>query len=175
MRITRIERPRINDDANKPPLWLIGLTDLVTLLLAFFILLYSTTEPRKASWNSAKDSIRDSFGGDESATDTGNAGHKDAEKTWKSEENIPGLEIEYLDSLIRERIKSDPNLSRLIVWKNHDHIILSFGAELGFEPGMSDLTEQGRIILNSLAIFLNTLPNNLEVVGMQMKHLSKVM
>lgn len=166
MKIVRVERYRLPEDPNRAPIWLIGLTDLITILLAFFILLYSTTQPRTKSFETASESLRDRFGTDAAAIDkTGEAGSKEAQKTWKSAEEEMALNLDYLMSLTKKYIAANPALNDVTVWRDRDLIILSFGAEMGFDPGKADLSEKGLKIIDALAPFFDKLPNHLEVVG----------
>lgn len=168
MKITRIERVSFKrkEDNDRPPLWLIGFTDLTTLLLAFFILLFATAVPRAEKWNAASESLRTSFHGDKDVTELrGDSGRQEAEKTWQSQERDPGLNMDYLFSIVKKYVSSDPALSKVTVWHQDDMVILSFGSELSFAPGSTDLSRDGNMILGSLSGFLSKLPNTLEVVG----------
>lgn len=168
MRIKGFERIRNpqQQEEGRAPLWLMGITDLITLLLAFFILLFATSAPKSDTWNTASESVKSRFGRDQDETYIkGQAGHKDAEKTWESEERDPGLNLDYLYSVVRQHVESDPSLSSVKVWHNHDTVIISLGAELSFPVGQSRITKQGQALLNTLADYLVTLPNTLEVVG----------
>lgn len=167
MRIVRYARIRDRDEeGNRAPLWLMGITDLVTLLLAFFILLFATSIPNSDVWDKASDSMRSRFGGalDGSAI-TGEAGHDDADMTWKSEDRNPGLDLDYLYSIVKRYIESDPALADISVWTDHDKVVLSLGEALIFAPGQTEISAQGKNSLYRLADYLDRLPNTLEVVG----------
>jgi len=165
MAIIRIERVREKENPNKAPMWMVGFTDLTTILLAFFILLFSTAQP-KQDWNQASQSLRSSFGGDKHAIELrGEAGDGQAEKTWKSEDNNPGLNLDYLYSIVKKYIASEPALKSVSLSKQGDAVILSFDEELGFSSGQSEISIEGRALLNKLAPLLISLPNHLEVMG----------
>jgi chemotaxis protein MotB len=166
MKIIRIERIKEPADANKAPIWMVGFTDLVTILLAFFILLFATAQPRKATWDVATESLRSSFGGKQNIKDLrGDAGAVDAENTWQSVNEDPGLNLDYLHSLIKKYIKADETLSSLVVWKDQETVVISFAGDLNFAPGKTELSSKGLMILNKLTPLLDTLPNQLEMVG----------
>ncbi len=166
MKIIRIERMKEPADSNKAPLWLVGFTDLVTILLAFFILLFATAQPRKATWDAATESLRSSFGGSQNIKDLrGDEGHKDAERTWESLNEDPGLNLDYLHSLIKKYLMADPLLKSLAVWKDQDTVVISFSGDLNFASGKTDLSSKGQARLRKLTLLLDTLPNQLEVIG----------
>lgn len=165
MTILRIERLRTKIEPDRPPLWLVGLTDLVTLLLAFFILLFSTTVPIHKSWDLASQSLRDRFGSERGANESIIAERETAAKTWQSLEQHPGLELEYLNSIVRSYLKSEHTLKAVRVWEDQDSVILSFGSDLAFELGQETLSSNGENVLKALVPFLSKLPNSLEVTG----------
>lgn len=168
MKIMRYERIRKKDEGEgRAPLWLMGVTDLVTLLLAFFILLFATAVPNSDMWNKASDSMRSRFGGHTDGSDvTGQLGHKNADTTWKSEDRDPGLNLDYLYSVVRKYVESDPALAGVEIWSDSgDKVVLSLGENLTFEPGKTEVSDQGKSILRKLSDYLDTLPNTLEVVG----------
>lgn len=161
----RVTARRKEQDA-RAPLWLVGITDLVTLLLAFFILLFATSTPKSGSWDVASESVRNRFGpADYVASESGEAGHPEAEKTWEGEERDPGLDLDYLHSLVRKYVASDPALADVTVWHDGHAIILSLGEDLAFVRGSADLSTGGKNVLRKLAAYLDTLPNTLEVTG----------
>lgn len=165
MKIIRIERIREKENPNRSPLWMLGFTDLTTILLAFFILLFSTAQP-KHDWNEASRSLRSSFGGDKNAIELrGETGDGNAEKTWKSEDRDPGLNLDYLYSIVKKYLLAEPALKTVQLTRQGNMVILSFGNELGFSPGDSDVSMQGRALLDKLVPLLISLPNRLEIMG----------
>ena len=165
MSIIRFERVKEQENPNKAPLWMVGFTDLTTILLAFFILLFSTAQPKK-DWNQASQSLRSSFGGDQYAMQLpGEAGDSDAKNSWKPLEEDPGLNLDYLYSIVKKYIGSEPALASVTLKKDGNAVILSFENELGFSSGSSDVSVEGRALLNKLAPLLISLPNRLEVMG----------
>jgi chemotaxis protein MotB len=166
MSITRIQLVKPKQLSTKAPLWMVGFTDLITILLAFFILLFATAQPKKDSWDQASNSLRTSFGGKEQAADMeGAAGAKDADKTWHSVTSDPALNLDYLYSLVKKYLKSDPALSGINVYNDEQSVTLSFDEELGFAPGKSDVSLDGQAILKKLAPFFISMPNALAVIG----------
>jgi chemotaxis protein MotB len=145
---------------------MVSFTDLTTIILAFFILMFATALPKKNSWEEASASMRTSFGGvDNAASMHGQAGASDAEKTWKSLTQDNGLNLDYLYSLVKKYLSSDPALQNIIIYNEGNMITLSFNEELGFAPGKSDVSLDGQAILKKLVPFFGSLPNALEVMG----------
>lgn len=168
MRITRIERtrPDHDDNENRAPIWLVGITDLTTLLLAFFILLFATTQAKTTSVMQAAESLRTQFSGSQQVTDTrSQAGHKDAKLNWENLEHDPGLDLNYLYSLINQYTTGTPELERITLWQSDDSIVLSFPSELCFNPGEATLSDYGKKAARQVAQMLAKLPNTVHIVG----------
>lgn len=169
MKITRIERarPRYKDDEEKAPLWLVGFTDLISLMLAFFILLFATTSIRNPNWIEATKSMRSRFGGDMDTTFAPFAGASSQEDaSWTPVHDDPGLDIEYLYSVIRRQIASDPVLRPVRVTRaGNDMVLLSMPMQASFSSGVAVLSDNGRAIMERLSPLLNQFPNAVEVVG----------
>jgi chemotaxis protein MotB len=166
MSIVGIQRVKPKAISTKAPLWMVGFTDLITILLAFFILLFATAQPKKNSWDEASNSLRTSFGGQKQDADMqGAAGANDADKTWHSVNSDPALNLDYLYSLVKKYLKSDPALTGIAVYDDGESVTLAFNDELGFAPGKSDVSIDGQAILKKLAPFFISMPNALAVVG----------
>lgn len=165
MKIIRIERVQPKEDPNKAPVWMIGFTDLTTILLAFFILLFATAQPKQGTWDKASTSIRASFGGNNKASELHGEPGDDAKATWTSENNDPGLALDYLLSVVKKYIASEPALSSVSLSKQGETVVLSFDNELGFVSGKADVSPEGQALLDKLAPLLISLPNRLEVMG----------
>jgi chemotaxis protein MotB len=166
MKIVKIERIKDHYQAKRPPPWLISFTDLITLLLAFFILLFATTKVRNEAWVQASTSMRTSFAGKQKITEvTGESGQESADKAWLSRQTDPGLDLSYLISLVRKRFAQDAVLDTLEVWHQGDSVLVSLPASTTFQPGKDVLSPEGVTVVARLAPFLAQLSNNVEIVG----------
>ena len=168
MKIIRIERipDREQTERESMPPWLVSFTDMTSILLAFFILLFASVTPREQPWVQASQSMRARFGGDASITQmTGQLGEKDSDKSWSSVDQDPGLDLTYLYSIVKKQLASDPNLAGVSLWKGLDNVVISFPADLSFKPGSDEISDQGRRIAAALAPFLGKLSNAVELIG----------
>jgi chemotaxis protein MotB len=165
-KIIRVERIKPIPYKRKNPLWLVGFTDLTTLLLAYFILLYSMSQPREAPWQAASESLRMRFSGEESMTPVmGNPGNQDAKKTWQSADSAPGLDLHYLYSLLQGQIAKRPALKDVVLIQEARTITISLPAAITFRPADDYLSAQGETIVQQLAPILMRLPNTVMIVG----------
>ena len=144
-----------------PPIWMITFTDLIGLLLAFFVMIYamsSIDETRFRELTGAVDLNRVPVPGAIEATlqDTNNAPQADAEI---------GEDLGYLGALLREQVSREPLLARTVVRQDGQRIVLSLPAELLFAPNGAEPTLNGARALFALVGLLRNLPNRIEVEG----------
>lgn len=166
MKIIRIERIKDLDKEPRMSTWLVSLTDLTTILLAFFILMFATATPRQQPWLEASQSMRSRFGGDAHVTQMmGKPGEADSDKTWASVDQDPGLDLTYLYSIVKKQLEKDPALAGVSLWKGSDNVVISFPADLTFTPGNDEMSSQGLHIATALAPFLGKLSNAVELIG----------
>ncbi len=147
-----------NDDAGVPA-WLITFSDVMTLLLTFFVLLISMaslTQQRKKEL--VLSSISQYFGmGSQSINILGKK--KLAELIEPGPmENLD--EYEYLKNLLWESLKEDVEFL-----ENKFSYIISIQAEVFFQPGKSNLTDRGKLILNKIVPILKRLKYPLLLAG----------
>jgi chemotaxis protein MotB len=166
MKIIGIRRLKDSKAFERPPIWLVGFTDLVSLMLAFFILLFATTNIKNAAWVEASKSMRSSFGGDEQITVvTAEPGKADTDYTWASTDRDPGLDVTYLESLLKKWFSTSPVLKDLETQIDHESVLIALPSDTAFKPGGSELSDQGKVIIKTLVPFLTQLPNTVEIVG----------
>jgi chemotaxis protein MotB len=129
-------------DGSGDPAWLITFSDLMTLLLTFFVLLLSMATIDERSKLIVLDSVSASFG------------IGDASFNPKSPENVaikldPGAMKEQdmlpVKDLLWEDMKDDLNFQ-----ENRYVQILSINVDVLYEPGKTELSERGRHLLNRI-------------------------
>ena len=147
-------------DASQP-IWLITFTDLIGLLLAFFVMIYamsSIDETRFRELTGAVDLDRPPVPGAVEAT------VQDANNAPQAETEI-GEDLGYLGALLREQVSREPLLTKTVVRQDGQRIVLSLPAELLFAPNGAEPTLNGARALFALVGLLRNLPNRIEVEG----------
>lgn len=153
--------PPSDTDSPAAPIWLVSFADLVGLLLAFFVLIFSMSsiEPaRLQEMGGGIDLGRDPIPGATGATAA-------------SDSNAPQAEVEigqdlgYLGALLREQLQREPLLARTLVHRDGERIVLSLPAELLFAPNGATPTPEGERALFALVSVLRNLPNRVEIEG----------
>ncbi|MAH05057.1 MAG: hypothetical protein CL561_05835 [Alphaproteobacteria bacterium] len=141
--------------------WLITFTDIMALMLTFFVLLFSMSVPDEGLF-------------DETPTRTLDAnrflGHRNfsGEQDRTSVANRPvqaGLNLNYLSSLIKQAAAEYPSIRGLEVLNNSDRLVLVLPRDVQFEEGRAELSEEGKIVLKDIAGVLRNVDNQIIVVG----------
>lgn len=141
--------------------WVLTYGDLVTLLLAFFIVIYaiSTTDPHK--YQQVVISIKRGFGiklegGTSLIAGSGMGG----EKLLPFPDTNTALQETLSESLEQEILEGTVE-----VVQTEKGILLRLREEMFFELGRAGLTEQSKRILDKVAPALTQIPNAIEVEG----------
>lgn len=141
---------QINNAMKKAPVWLISFTDVIALMLTFFVLLYAMSAPdiekfdRKLgmtdSATASYSRLRQEAGADEGLN-------------IRSQEEESGEDLDYLFSLLRENLADYDPGAQPIVRRQGSEIIIDLQAVM----------RQGR--LRDLIPFFRNIPNQITVEG----------
>lgn len=139
------------------PAWLITFSDLMTLLLTFFVLLVSMAVIDERSKLVVLGSVSSSFG-------IGTHGANPVSPEKKSSKVEPGAMMEAdmtpIKDMLWEEMQDDLNFQ-----ENRFVQILSIDAEVLYKPGQSELSDRGKEILNRMVPQLRNIKYPLLVAG----------
>lgn len=172
------------------PEWLTTYSDLVTLLLTFFVLLFSMATIDKQRFVEVADSLSRSMlkmnNGDSILPGQGNnimvvdfADPKTVDEYEQTEKYIEDAEEMVVDAqqkiedakldLSKEEIKKtvlDEGLSKDVqVVEEKDYLLVRLDSEVFFDSGSIEIKPQGRKVLDSLAPTLNAIDNEIIIAG----------
>ncbi len=148
------------------PMWMTTFSDLVTLLLTFFVLLLSMASMDPVKFVQAKTSIKDAFGWRTTA----------APKQF-SLPIIPSPPVAKFHPIPQEtvskyykRIKTDIELTKLneqveLIRKDNDTIILRINDTVLFDPGKTELNPSSYPLLRKVADIIRPLPMLIRIEG----------
>lgn len=148
-------------DSGSPQLWLITFTDLVGLLLAMFVMLFSMSHIDKSSWQKLVSSLASGLPNTREATVVPAISERDAEALVE----LPGEDLDYLSSLLRGHLQTEPVLAGSLVQRVEGRVVVSFPADLLFAPGAVEVGRDARAALFAFAGVLRNLDNRIEVAG----------
>ncbi len=148
------------------PAWMVTYSDLVTLLLTFFVLLVSMANMDPVKFLSASSSMKDAFGM-----------HKESAKVEYSLPIFPSQPIAQFSPVqiqstekVYDKVKSQIDSLRLnddigLLKKDDDSIILRINDSVLFGPGQSNIVPKAIPILRNLADIIRPLPMDLRIEG----------
>jgi len=148
------------------PAWMVTYSDLVTLLLTFFVLLLSMANMDPTKFTAASSSLKDAFGI-----------HKDSAKVDFAIPVLPSQPIAQYAPIqiqttekIYEKVKSQIDSLRLnddigLVKKDDDSIILRISDSVLFGPGQAKISKKAFPILRNIAEIVRPLPMDVRIEG----------
>ena len=155
-------RQRVKDDTPPSSLWLITFTDIMALMLTFFVLLYSMSVPTEEEWKEITKGLKNQF----TKTYSG-----DAYRGSQQEVNISKIDftkaqnLTYLNSVLSNIVEKDERLKNIVLIPQNDHLIVSVPEELLFQAGRADISNGGKQLLFSIGNTMARIRNRIEVIG----------
>jgi len=166
---TKQASPKKERKADGPagaPAWMVTYSDLVTLLLTFFVLLLSMASMDPVRFTEASSSLKDAFGM-----------HREPAHVEFAIPVLPSspvtqftpVQIQSTDRVYK-KVKSQIDSLRLnndvgLLKKDDDSIILRINDSLIFGPGQSKIAPRARPVLRNIADIIRPLPMDLRIEG----------
>lgn len=144
------------------PLWLISFTDVVALMLTFFVLLFSMSHPKEDAWTEMKMALIDQFASFYSEPlFQGRLDFIDLRMTAFQE----ALDLSYLETLLNTAVTENKSLSDIKLTNQGTHLVLSFPEKLLFSSGDDTITKTGDEAIFALTGVLSGIANRIEIIG----------
>ncbi len=148
-------------EGEKVPLWLITFTDVMALMLTFFVLLYAMSEPQEEKWDNITRGLSSKF--EQFDAKTFNAGSQDVINIDKISTS-KALPLTYLKTLTAELMK-EKNIEGVSITENGKRLVISLPSELLFNVGAAEISLEGKKLLYTLGDILSRIKNNIEITG----------
>lgn len=149
--------------ADSTPQWMLTIADLFSLILTFFVLLYSMSSMQQARWEVISDSLQEASSNvDDTATT-----YTPTRKMLTVEQITLGhaRNLDYLWSVMDGRFKELASLEGVTIIRDRDSITISLaGADLFVDKGTT-ANPKSAAALESITQFLNTIENAVVVEG----------
>ncbi|WP_299380709.1 flagellar motor protein MotB [uncultured Kiloniella sp.] len=141
--------------------WMVTFTDLVALMLTFFVLLYSMSVMEEKQWRNLVDSLASNL-----KIEGVIAEPKPAKSlTMEPVDFIPGEDLDYLQALLSEKFKSDSDLSQAVLTRLDDRVVVSVPGDLLFSTGAIEPMEEAQPVLRRLGRIFQNISNKIEIAG----------
>lgn len=141
--------------------WMLTFTDLVALMLTFFVMLFAMTRVEERRWQNLTDALAKGL----NAVRELPAATPVASLGLEGETPLVGEDLDYLLTLLGEQASTDPALAGLRLDRRGDDLVLSLPGALLFDAGSSDLAPGGRRVLRAVARLLGNVRNSIEIAG----------
>lgn len=153
---------RLGDQDQITSIWLVSFTDVMALMLTFFVLLFAMSNPKEEDWDSLKDSVQSNF--NRFYGQPLNRGFQDAINISKVNYS-QALDLNYLRAIIIDLIEKEPSLEVVSVLTQPRSLIISLPQDLLFDSGRADVKDGARDALFVLAGSLSRIKNRIEIIG----------
>jgi chemotaxis protein MotB len=179
-----LRRKPLDDDDENPDRWLVSYADFITLLFAFFVVMYSISSVNKGKYDKLASSMGGAFTGENASIqlkmNAGNASDTASKLKNQQKSIIKPLPLTYLysEKMRRERealtnmgIDLSNKLSPLIsegkvrVMQNNRGIRIDINDSVLFSPGSAELAGTASAMMNEIAIMLKDNQRHIQVEG----------
>ena len=153
-------RIETTSEENNSDGWLITFVDLISLVLCFFVLIFSTAELKKPQWKVVNHSLSKRLNPDE----TPSLFSQNDELSITRVDPKKADSLEYLYTILGDRIGSIPELAMVTKFNLlEDRLIISLVGDTYFSPGQADLPEKTKRIIAILGPALSIMENSIEI------------
>jgi chemotaxis protein MotB len=155
-------RNKSDDEEPISTLWLLTFTDVMALMLTFFVLLYSMAQPDIEKWSEMTAAINSNFS--KRYAPKFEAGSIDAINIDRI--NRPSaLDLRYLASIVQQALDRSENTEGILLIAQSDALVISMPNDLFFEAGRAEIGTDGQRALIEIGGALAKIRNAIEIVG----------
>jgi chemotaxis protein MotB len=163
-------RKKYDEETEHHERWLISYADFITLLFAFFVVMYAISVVNEGKYRVFSDALGDAFGGKQLARATVEgqqaiilpniAAKRRAEALRREKERLTTLARD-LSSTLAPLVKE----GKVRVTQNSRGVSVEINASVLFDPGDATLTAESKEALSALAVLLKNDPHAVQVEG----------
>jgi len=141
--------------------WMITFADLVSLMLTFFVLLYSMSSVQMDKWDAMTDTL----------TQTLNPGKLTTVAAATAEFNIGTIfrrqatDLDYLSGVLQRGVEGDELLKFSKIMLLDDRLVVALPGDLLFPSGKAEMPDEARSALFTLGSLLRNVGNQVGVNG----------
>lgn len=159
-------RKKVEQKAESSGGWIVTFSDLMSLLLTFFILLYSMSSVSEIKFMEASQSLQMALNGKGGGTTIlTDATSIVKEPPASPTEEVTNPEIKELYEKVTGYVEENDMTSKVTVEMDKDGVYVDIQESVLFSSGSADVSDPGQTTLHKLAELVNSLKNNLVVEG----------
>ena len=145
-----------------PPLWLLTFTDIMALMLTFFVLLYSMAVPDKDQWEEMVKSVEQGINLQKTLQ------HFSGQVQDISIDKIStdrALDLNYLQNVLQKQFAEEESLQSALLLSGDGRLVISLPMDVVFSAGESEVSLEAKRALMALGDLFYRIKNRIEVVG----------
>lgn len=141
--------------------WMVTFTDLVSLLLTFFVMLFSMSTLQLDKWEAITDSLSTTL----NPTKIETVASATAEYNISTVFRKRAINLEYLQAVLHEKMAQDKILSRSMIQLLDDRLLISLPGDLLFVSGSKNLSTRAEETMLKLGDVLRHVSNQVVITG----------
>lgn len=165
MNFDDIVENRINGNASEEEggaNWMVTFADLLSLVLTFFVLLFSMSTVKEDEWDGVVESFAERLNPANVSQETP---FYVAEFNISTIETRQAIDLDYLFRVVTEKISRTQDLPPIVVRRLDDRLVLSLPSDLLFAPGDAEIHEQYQSAIALLGSIISPIDNRVDVIG----------
>lgn len=153
---------RAGDESEGSGIWLISFTDVMALMLTFFVLLFAMSNPKEEHWEQFTETMQYNF--NKYYGQVHNRGAQEATSVAKIDFSR-ALDLSYLQTIIDTMLSKEESLKGIVIIRQNRSLVISLPQELLFDAGKAEVTADGSRALYTVGEMLGRIKNRIEIVG----------
>lgn len=141
--------------------WMLSFGDLVSLMLVFFVMLFSMSTLEIEEFEAIVSALAQQFNPSAELKRPKPSVDLDIPKVASRE----AYDLSYLRALIEDKLADDALLSDIQIHELHDRLVISLPADPMFAPGTARMTQAAHDTLDKLGTVIRFLSNRIDVNG----------
>lgn len=141
--------------------WMVTFTDLIALMLTFFVMLFAMMKVEEQSWRGVTASLAEHLDGIEGPRVALPRYERDSEATPLA----PATDLDYLTALVGSRLEARSDAGAYRVERGAASLVVRLPFRLAFAPGDSEPRAAAAATMVALADILRHLDNRVELAG----------
>ena len=141
--------------------WLITFTDLVSLVLTFFVLLFSMSSVKVDEWDNMIDALSRTLNPEKVAPVISPSAEFNIGSLFRKR----AVDLDYLAGVLEETVSAEAGLAKTRIIRLEDRMIIALSGDLLFATGRAVLSDEARQALFDLGGLLRNVDNELVVNG----------
>lgn len=153
--------PHSGPERTESRMWLVTFTDLISLMLAFFVMLFAMSNVKVGEWEKMVDTLSQSLNPSREPTVEMRTAQYNIATMFRKR----SVNLDYLTAVLDEAMSKHDLLARARPLRLEDRLIIALPGEILFEPGRAVMTARALEAVFDLGGVLRNVGNQIAVNG----------